>query len=255
MAGTSLTSRLFPATSRTSSVIVNDRPRFTRQKSTLSSQATDVGRTDIGDQASPPPYEGVYTTVCKRTRRLYKLAHRTEAIVQDALLEAPCDAGSTCYSLRITLTSFLLSLARLKQAIAEHRDVLPEATDQWCDHHLPYVEAILFALDPFSFHEDFDVSLTWLRRTEEELHKQVNNVLCSYRKLMYHHFREVLRASQKEAAAAREVELERRAAYMEDHLRRKEKVVQIRSVMAAYKEACQTGGPVYLDDEGRLEAR
>ncbi|KAL1713532.1 hypothetical protein EV715DRAFT_211472 [Schizophyllum commune] len=255
MASTPSTSRLPSISSSISHVTVNDRPRFTRQKSALSSQATDTRRTDIDDRASPPPYEGVYTAVCKRTRRLYKLAHRTEAIIQDALLEAPRDAGSTCYSLRITLTSFLLSLASLKQAIAEHRDVLPEATDQWCDHHLPYVEAILFALEPFSFHEDFDVSLIWLRRTEEELHKQVNNVLCSYRKLMYHHFREVLRASQKEAAAAREVELERRAAYMEDHLRRKEKVVQIRSVMAAYKEACRTGGPVYLDDEGRLEAR
>ena len=132
---------------------------------------TDTRRTDIGERASPPPYEGVYIAVCKRTRRLYKLAHLTEAIVQDALLvrglrlergrwltsrpaqEAPCDAGSTCYSLRIILTSLLLSLARLKQAIAEHRDVLPEATDQWCDHHLPYVEAILlYVRDTFILH-------------------------------------------------------------------------------------------------------
>ena len=160
MASTPSTSRLPSISSSICHVTVNDRPRFTRQKSALSSQATDTRRTDIDDRASPPPYEGVYTAVCRRTRRLYKLAHRTEAIAQDALLvrglrlergrwltsrpaqEAPCDAGSTCYSLRIILTSLLLSLARLKQAIAEHRDVLPEATDQWCDHHLPYVEAI-----------------------------------------------------------------------------------------------------------------
>ncbi|KAI5889961.1 uncharacterized protein SCHCODRAFT_02630488 [Schizophyllum commune H4-8] len=249
MASTSSSSRLPSTMNSISYVTVNDRPRFTRQKSALSPQTTDVDRT------SPPPYEGVYTTVCRRTKRLYQLAHRTEATVQDALLDAPRDAGSTCYSLRITLTSLLLSLARLKQAIAEHRDVLPEATDQWCDHHLPYVEAILFALEPFSFHEDFDVSLTWLRKTAEELRELVNSVTRSYRKLMYHHFREVLRASQEEAAAAREVELERRAAFMEDHLRRKAKAMQTRSVMAAYKKAARTGDPVYLDDEGRLAER
>lgn len=43
-------------------------------------------RMDMDDRTSPPPYEGVYTTVCRRTKRLYKLADRTEAIVQDALL-------------------------------------------------------------------------------------------------------------------------------------------------------------------------
>ncbi|KAI5831238.1 hypothetical protein K523DRAFT_270355 [Schizophyllum commune Tattone D] len=255
MASTSSSARLPSISSNIYYATVIERPRFTRQKTALSSQTTDVRRIDMSNRASPPPYEGVYTTVCTRTKRLYKLAHRMEAIVQDALLDAPRDAGSSCYSLRITLTSLLLSLSRLKQAIAEHRDVLPEATDQWCDHHLPYVEAILFALEPFFFHEDFDVSLIWLRKTAEELHVLVNDVLCSYRKLMYCHFREVLRVSQEEAAAARMVELERRAAFMEDHLRRKEKAMQIKSLMAAYKEAARTGNPVCLDEEGRSAER
>ncbi|KAL1738858.1 hypothetical protein HDZ31DRAFT_50351 [Schizophyllum fasciatum] len=224
--------------SKLSPPLMDGRPRLTNRKTTHAPRTVDVPTTVHPNHGSPP--QDVHDQLYTRVQRLCKLTHRTEAIVQETLVEESREGDRTCYTLRLSLTSLLFSLAHIKQTVAEHHDLLPEATDEWCTQHLQYVDGISHVLNPFARHDDFDVSLSWLQITAEKLHDSAQELLRSYRKLMYHHLRRMLHALRQEASAARAEELVRRTAYASDEQRRSDDIAQVRLAMRAYKEACRT---------------